>query len=153
MKTASLLLVATGALAPFLQDPAKPPAAQAPRETVVVKAAAVKWADHPFVKGAKMCVVAGDPAKGPSTLLMKFPKGMAIAPHWHTADEVVTVVSGSAVFGSGETADASQGTELGTGSYIVIPGKNPHWAIVRDELVINVALDKPADFHECAAHK
>ncbi len=154
MKAALLMFVVAGAVAPaVMQDPAKPVAQNAPRETVAVKAAAIKWGDHPFVKGGKMCVVNGDPAKGPSVLLMKFPKGMTIAPHWHTSDEIVTVVSGTALFGSGETADAAKGAELGVGSYIVIPGKNPHWAIVRDELVISVTLDKPADFHDCSAHK
>jgi quercetin dioxygenase-like cupin family protein len=124
-----------------------------PKETVVVRAADVKWGDHPFVKGAQMCVQHGDPAKGPSVLLMKFPKGMTIPAHWHTSDEAVTVVSGSAVFGSGETVDASKGTELGVGSYIIIPGTKPHWAVATSELVLTVTLTKPADFHPCGEKK
>jgi quercetin dioxygenase-like cupin family protein len=124
-----------------------------PKETVVVRAADVKWGDHPFVKGAQMCVQHGDPAKGPSVLLMKFPKGMTIPAHWHTSDEAVTVVSGSAVFGSGETVDASKGTELGVGSYIIIPGTKPHWAVATSELVLTVTLTKAADFHPCGEKK
>jgi quercetin dioxygenase-like cupin family protein len=124
-----------------------------PKETVVVRAADVKWGDHPFVKGAQMCVQHGDPAKGPSVLMMKFPKGLTIPAHWHTSDEAVTVVSGSAVFGSGETVDASKGTELGAGSYITIPGTNPHWAVVKSDLVITATLTTPADFHACGEKK
>jgi quercetin dioxygenase-like cupin family protein len=120
-----------------------------PKETVVVRASEVKWGDHPFVKGAQMCVQDGDPAKGPSVLMMKFPKGMTIPAHWHTSDEAVTVVSGSAVFGSGETVDVSKGTELGAGSYIIIPGTKPHWAVAKSEVVITVTLTKAADFHAC----
>lgn len=154
MKLALFLLLATGAAAPALvQDASKPSAPQAARESVLVKAGAVKWADHLFVKGAKMCVASGDPAKSGAVVLMKFPKGMTIPAHWHTSDETVTVVSGSAIFGSGETVDAAAGTELGAGSYLVIPGKNPHWAVVKEELVFTVTFDKPADFHACGEGK
>jgi quercetin dioxygenase-like cupin family protein len=148
----SLAMVGVGA-STVLQDPPKPAAQNPARETVVVKAADIKWGEHPFVKGAKMCVQSGDPAKGPAVLLMKFPKGMTVPAHWHTSDETVTVVSGSAVFGTGETVDAAKGSELGAGSYMIIPGKNPHWAIAKEEFVISVAVDKAADFHLCGEKK
>jgi hypothetical protein len=47
--------------------------------------------------------------------------------------------------GSGETVAASKGAGLGAGGYLVIPGKVPHWAIVREELVIS-------DFQTCGEH-
>lgn len=154
MKTALLLLVAAGAVAPLVtQDPTKPPTPNPVREASAVKAADVKWGEHPFVKGAKMCVQSGDPAKGGSVLMMKFPKGMTIPAHWHTSDETVTVVGGAAVFGFGESADAAKGTELVSGSYLIIPGKKAHWAIAKEDFVITVTLDKPADFHPCADQK
>ena len=144
MKSALFLVIAAGATAAAQSTPTTP---TAPRETVVVKAANTKWVDHPFVKGAMMSVQDGDPGTGPSVVLMKFPKGMTVPPHWHTSDEVVTVVSGSATFGTGETVDVTKGTKLGAGSYILIPGKNPHWVVVKDELLITLTLDKAADFH------
>ena len=154
MKAALVLLILAGAAAAaVLQDPAKPAAQNTPKEIVVVKAANVKWMDHPAIQGAKTCAVSGDPTKGPSVILIKFPKGTAIPPHWHTSDEIVTVVSGSGLFGPGETVDAAKGTELTSGSYITIPGKAPHWANVKDELIISVALDKPSDFHLCSEKK
>lgn len=146
MKSVIALLMAGGLLVGgAVQD--------APKDTVVVKAADVKWGDHPFIKSGQLCVQHGDPSKGPSTLMMKFPKGLTIPAHWHTSDEVVTVVSGSAIFGSGETVDASKGTELGAGSYIIIPGTKPHWAVAKSEFVIAVTLNKPADFHLCGEKK
>lgn len=159
MKTTLLALVMAGSLAstalqdPVKQDPLKQDPTSAPKETVVVKAANVKWGDHPNVQGAKMAVQSGDPAKGASAVLMKFPKGTTVPAHWHTAGETVTVVSGSAVFGSGETVDAAKGTELGSGSYILVPSKNPHWAIAKEEFVITVAFDKPVDFVLCGEKK
>lgn len=152
MKTAFVALLAAASFATFFpQDPPKPQPQSAPKETVVVRAADIQWSAHPFIEGAKMAVQSGDPSKGPSVLLMKFPKGMTIPAHWHTATETVTVVSGVGLLGSGEKVDAAKGVEVGTGSFAVIPGKNPHWAIAKEEFVISVALDKPADFTACGA--
>ena len=154
MKTALLVLGIAGSLAALRSQDAQAHAAPAaPREVVVVAAANVKWGPHPFIEGAKMAVQSGDPSKGPSVLLMKFPKGMTIPAHWHTASETVTLVSGVALLGTGETVDASKGTEVGVGSYAVIPGKLPHWAIAKEELVISVALDKAADYTACRTDK
>ena len=123
--------------------------AGAAADPVVVKAADVKCVDHPFVKGGQMAVQSGDPSKGPSVILMRFPKVMTIAPHTHTSDETVTIVAGSAVFGGGETVDLSKGVEVGPGAYAVIPGKAPHWGVVKEDLVFTVTLNLPADFHLC----
>ncbi|NOT32192.1 MAG: cupin domain-containing protein [Planctomycetes bacterium] len=147
------LLIAVSLATTAPQDARNPEPQGAPRETVVVSAANVKWGPHPFVEGAKMAVQSGDPSKGPSVLLMKFPKGMTIPAHWHTATETVTLVSGTALLGSGETVDATKGTEIGAGSFAVIPGKNRHWAIAKEEFVISVALDKAADFTPCGEKK
>lgn len=111
----------------------------------------VKWGPHPFVKGGFLAVQSGDPGKGPSVLLMKFPKGMTIPAHTHTADETVTVVSGAAIFGSGEQVDPGKGTLLRSGAFLTIPGKAPHWAIVKETLVFTVTLTQAADFHLCGA--
>lgn len=154
MKTVLVAVVAAAPFAIFFsQDPPKPQPQAAPKETVVVRAADVQWGPHPFIGGAKMAVQSGDPSKGPSVLLMKFPKGMTIPAHWHTATETVTVIGGVALLGSGETVNAAKGTEVGPGSFAVIPGKNPHWAIAKEELVISVALDKAADFTACDEKK
>ncbi len=154
MKTTLFSLILAGSLSSIaLQNPAKEAPPSAPKETTVVKTADVKWGDHPFVQGAKLAVQSGDPAKGSAVLLMKFPKGMTIPAHWHTAAETVTIVSGIALLGNGETVDAAKGIEVGPGSYAVIPGKNPHWAIAKEELVFSVTLDKAVDFHLCGEKK
>jgi quercetin dioxygenase-like cupin family protein len=126
------------------------PAAQ---ESVVTKAADVKWGDHPSVKGAFLAVQSGDPAKGACVVMMKFPKGLTIPAHTHTASEVVTVVSGTAIFGSGVKADPSKGTELSAGSFIEVPAKSPHWAIAKEEFIITVNFSQAVDFHLCEEGK
>jgi len=142
MKTALLAILSLVAVA---QDAAKDP--------VVTKAADVKWGDHPSVKGAFLAVQSGDPAKGACVVMMKFPKGLAIPAHTHTASEVVTVVSGTAVFGSGETADPSKGSELSAGSFILVPAKAPHWAFAKEEFIISVNFNQAVDFHLCSEKK
>jgi quercetin dioxygenase-like cupin family protein len=140
MKIALLALLMTGAMAPAPNG-----------NPVLTKPSEIQWGEHPFIKGAKLAVQSGDPGKGASVLLMKFPKGMTIPAHTHTSDETVTLISGSGIFGGGETVDAKQGTLLAQGAFITIPGKAPHWAIVKEELVFTVTLDKAADFHLCGA--
>jgi quercetin dioxygenase-like cupin family protein len=125
----------------------------AAQEPVVTKAADVKWGDHPAIKGAMLAVQSGDPAKGACVLMMKFPKGLTIPAHTHTASEVVTVVSGTALFGSGETVDLSKGTELSAGSFILVPSKSPHWAYAKEEFIITVNFSQAVDFHLCGEKK
>lgn len=126
---------------------------RAAQDPVVTKAADVKWGDHPSIKGAWLAVQSGDPAKGACVLMMKFPKGLTIPAHTHTASEVVTVVSGTALFGSGETVDLSKGTELSAGSFILVPGKSPHWAFAKEEFIITVNFSQAVDFHLCGEKK
>ncbi len=126
---------------------------RAAQEPVVTKAAEVKWGDHPSVKGGFLAVQSGELAKGACVLMMKFPKGLTIPAHTHTASEVVTVVSGTALFGSGETVDLSKGTELSSGSFILVPGKSPHWAFAKEEFIITVAFSGAVDFHLCGEKK
>ena len=126
---------------------------RAAQDPVVTKAADVQWGPHPGVKGAFSAVQSGDPAKGACVVMMKFPKGATIPAHTHTASEVVTVVSGTALFGSGETVDLSKGVELGAGGFIVVPGKSPHWAYAKEEFIITVNFSQAVDFHLCEEKK
>ena len=138
MKLALIATLAALALSPRLAQ-----------EPVVTKAADVKWGDHPSVKGAFLAVQSGDPAKGACVVMMIFPKGLTIPAHTHTASEGVTVVSGTAIFGSGVKADPSKGTELSAGSFIQFPAKSSHWAIAKEEFIITVNIGQAVDFHLC----
>ncbi len=126
---------------------------RAAQEPVITKAADVKWGDHPSIKGAWLAVQSGDPAKGACVVMMKFPKGITIPAHTHTASEVVTVVSGTAIFGSGEKVDVSKGSELGAGSFILVPAKSPHWAVAKEEFIITVNFSQAVDFIPCVEKK
>lgn len=143
MKTAALAFAAVVAVLAGSQA----------KDSVLVKPADVAWADHPFIQGGKLAVQSGDPSTGPSVLLMKFPKGLVIPPHTHTSDETVTIVSGCGVFGTGEAVDVAKGVEVGPGGYLFLPGKSPHWAVVKEDIVFTVTLNLAADFHPCGGKK
>ena len=84
-------------------------------------AADMKWADVPNFPGLKMAVLQGDPGKGASHFMMKFPAGFVSPPHHHSVDHYVTVVSGTMSF----TVDGKD-TKLPAGSYFAYTGKKTH---------------------------
>jgi len=81
----------------------------------------------------------GDPSKeGMFTMRLKVPAGYKIAPHFHGADEHVTVISGTIQVALGETFDASKLKTLPAGSFSVIPAKSHHFAFAKEETVIQL---------------
>ena len=64
----------------------------------------------------------GDPSNGASVILAKSASGCRVPWHWHTADEQLMIVSGSAKVGMKD----GQPTSLHPGDYLSLPGKNAH---------------------------
>jgi len=82
---------------------------------------------------------AGDPAKGPSTLLLKAPPGCLVRWHYHTAMEQVTVIRGRLnieMTGHGPVT-------LGVGGFAAMPGKMAHQFVCRgkQECLLLVSFD------------
>lgn len=99
-------------------------------KAVVWPAAAIKWTDNPGVPGAKQAVLWGDPTKGAYGALKQVPGGSVLAMHTHKNDARVLVIRGTIAFEiEGKT------TEVGVGSYAMIPGGAPHAAICRGTAV------------------
>ena len=60
----------------------------------------------------------GDPAKaGLFAIRLKLPKGYHIPPHTHPKPEVVTIVSGAARLGTGETANEKKTESVTAGGF------------------------------------
>jgi quercetin dioxygenase-like cupin family protein len=73
---------------------------------------------------AQIAVLRGDPASGPSAMLMKFGKGDGRL-HVHSSDYDLVVLKGEMKhWQSGETAATAK--VLGPGSYWFQPGNQPH---------------------------
>jgi quercetin dioxygenase-like cupin family protein len=64
----------------------------------------------------------GDPSSGSSVILAKSATGCTVPWHWHTADEQLMIVSGSAKVAMKD----GQPTSLHSGDYLSLPGKNAH---------------------------
>lgn len=109
-------------------------------EHVMLRPDEVKWTDAKALPpGAQMAVMEGDPSKpGPFTIRFKAPAGYKVPPHWHPADEHVTVISGRILMGMGEQVDESKTHELPVGGFSVMPAGLRHFVLIKEDSVVQV---------------
>src|SRR3984893_8721135 len=78
----------------------------------------MKWAPLDAVPGTEIAVLSGDPAKpGPFVMEWREPAGSKAPPHWHSNTERVTLVTGTAAVGMGDTIDVQKGMPLTPGGH------------------------------------
>lgn len=123
--------------------PAGQPAAPAPDTGahIMVKATEITWVDAPPVlpPGAKVAVIEGNPAEtGLFTMRIKLPAGYKIAPHWHPADEHITVLSGNFRMGLGEQFDPKALKDLPAGSFAVMSRGTRHFAQAKGATILQL---------------
>ena len=150
MKTLLAVLVAMLALAPAARaaEAAKKSSAKKPAATFV-KADEIQWGEAPpdLPRGGQIAVLHGDPSKrAPFALRLKAPDGYTIAPHWHSQDEQLTIVSGTLTLHMGDTLDAPAHA-LDAGSFHFLPGKMHHAAEAKGETVVQINGMGPFDIH------
>lgn len=92
---------------------------------------------------ATLAVQSGDPAKGPSVILGKVGKGCRIPWHWHTANEHVMMVKGTARL---EMKDGGASV-LDPGGYGYLPGKHVHRFTCTSQCALFIASDAAFDIH------
>lgn len=115
---------------------------------VVAPGDAVKWGAAPpsLPPGAQGAALFGAPAKpGPFVLRLKFPAGFVVAPHRHSQDEFVTVLSGKIAFGAGEKVDRASLKALPPGSFVHLPAGMPHYVVTFEDTVLQVNAMGPFD--------
>ena len=143
MKTATLMLV-TGVIAVMAGVSTVP--AQVGEGHKLLTAQEIKWAPGPtsLPAGAQVAVLYGDPGKdGLFAMRLKVPKNYRIAPHTHPKPEIVTVISGTARLGMGETADPAKAKVLPAGSFFVLSPGMPHYFSADEETVIQLNSTGP----------
>jgi quercetin dioxygenase-like cupin family protein len=94
--------------------------------------------------GPKIAVLWGDPAKGPSAMLLKFKKGVSPL-HLHTSDYHLTVLQGTMKHWAegGQEADAKP---LSPGSYWFQPGNQAHGdSYLTDECIMFIKWEGKRD--------
>ena len=106
----------------------------------------VEWRPGPF-PGSSIAVLAGDPKQGMHHTYLKLADGAYVAPHWHSTDEYVTVISGTMLLGIGAKAAHDQTRLYGPGAFVFMPAKTPHYVWAKGQAVLSQTRSGPADFH------
>jgi quercetin dioxygenase-like cupin family protein len=151
-KTAFLLtaFAATGCIA-VVGNTTKATVSDAPLSSVMegrvtVQPGSEVWGPAPasLPAGAQMYVLEGDPtSSGPFTMRIRFPRNFIVPPHYHTAVEHITVISGRMHLGMGETINMSSATLLSPGSFSMMPPGMRHFAHTLEETVLQVNGNGP----------
>ena len=144
----SVLATVTGAAA--LWTASTIGAQEGKRTHAMFTPATTKWGPGPasLPPGAQAAALEGDPSKpGPFTLRIKLPDGYRIPPHWHPADEHVTVVQGTFVLGIGEKFEQTGGHELGAGAFALMPAGTRHYVSTKGETVVQLHGTGPWDIN------
>jgi hypothetical protein len=94
----------------------------------------------PCIKGS---VKNGDPSKSGSVILTKSTAGCAVPWHWHTANEQLMMVSGSAKV---EMKDAKPAM-MGASGFVTLPGKSPHQFTCMAACSFFIVSDAAFDIH------
>jgi quercetin dioxygenase-like cupin family protein len=108
---------------------------------IMTTEAEIVWKDGPpsLPAGAKMAVLEGNPsAPGPFTMRIKVPAGYKIPPHFHPADEHVTVIAGAFSMAVGETFDEKALKDLPSGGFAVMATGTRHFAMSREGGTVQV---------------
>lgn len=110
---------------------------------------AIKWAPAPpLPAGATWSVLYGNPGEpGPFIIRVKFPNGYQVPAHWHSQDEIITVISGTFGAGMGGTADHDKVQPLTAGGLVTMPAKMPHYAVMSQETVVQINGMGPFDLN------
>jgi quercetin dioxygenase-like cupin family protein len=108
---------------------------------IMVKKSDLKWMPGPpsLPKGLQMAVIDGDPMKdGDFTMRLKLPAKYKIPPHFHPADEHVTVLDGQMMMGLGESFDEKAAQTLKAGEYARMTAGTKHFAFTKKAALIQL---------------
>ncbi|HUR37182.1 MAG TPA: cupin domain-containing protein [Terriglobales bacterium] len=138
------------------QDAAKPTAKMAMKGKDMQKSAMsghefqsaneLQWGPAPagLPEGAQVAVLAGDPGNpGRFTIRLKSPAGAKIMPHWHPADESVTLISGDFSVGMGDKMDEAGAHKMSAGDFVSLKARQHHYAIANTETVVQIESTGP----------
>lgn len=117
---------------------------QAQNKASYVQSSTNKFINFPAVPKCTLgAVVSGDPSKGAAVLQLKVAPGCVIPWHWHTANENLMFVSGSAKV---EMKDGSPVT-VRAGDYLSLPSKHAHQFTCVAACKLFLVTDAAFDIH------
>lgn len=88
-----------------------------------------------------MATIVGNPQTAGAyyAYLLKAPAGGKAPPHFHKMTENVTVISGTVMFGLGDTIDMAKSKSFGAGTVASIPAGVHHYAVAKTAMVLEVS--------------
>jgi len=100
----------------------------------------IVWTQPPTLPpGIKMAVIDGDPKKEGSPFTIRVRGTDArVPPHWHPADEHLTIIQGTFMLGTGEKFDKAALQALAPGSYAVMPKEMRHFGQLKGDTIVQV---------------
>jgi quercetin dioxygenase-like cupin family protein len=92
-------------------------------KAVVWPAGKIQWSDSKAIAGAKRAVLWGDQTREAYAAIIRVPAGTVLPAHTHSFDHRVVMVSGTIQLSVGGAT-----SDLGPGSYALLPARLPHSA-------------------------
>jgi quercetin dioxygenase-like cupin family protein len=121
-----------------------------PEGTIQVPGGTGTWIDAPasLPAGTRMLLLEGHPgSEGFFTMRLRLPAGARLQPHWHPADERVTVLSGLVQVGFGDRFDEAAMTTFGPGSFYLNPARSHHYVWVAEPTEMQLTGMGPWELH------
>jgi hypothetical protein len=114
-----------------------------PSDHVLILPGDIKWvkdANPAFLPGIKMAVLDGNPSSngGQYTVRLMIPNGFKIMPHFHPADENITVLKGTFMMGMGDSFDEKALMSISENGYMSMKKGIHHYATAKGETIIQV---------------
>ena len=106
----------------------------------------LKWNSDPKLHGLQTVTLAGNPnAPEPYAERIKLPADCRLAPHSHPNEaRMVTVLSGTLYFAYGGKFDEAKLTALPAGSFFTEPKDMSHYAMTKEEVILQLNAIGPA---------
>ena len=118
------------------------------KDVHAVKPGSIKWEKaEGMPEGIWVSHLTAESNAAPFVDMLKLARGTRIPLHWHSANHIVTVLSGTMVFGKEGKPDETMGMEVPAGGYVRITAKAPHWTMAKEDAVIVISGDKENDLH------
>ena len=99
------------------------------------------WREGPpgMPPGARFAVISGDPTRpGAFMLRVELPPGYSIAPYRRSSDENMVVLAGSLKLGAGAVFDEREMRRLESGSFVLLPANEAHFAATDDGAIVQI---------------
>ena len=107
----------------------------------------IKWGENPALpKGTKFVLLMRDPKQGAYVARVQLPANVKIMPHSHPTENLLTVLSGTLLYGEGDKFDDAKLKSYPAGSFVVEKPNLPHFLTAKEPVVFQVSVPGKSSF-------